>query len=224
MEFIASVFNLIGVVWAKIPTWGQYAAGILAISGVVFGAYKLVRSVLRKASDWIERSQRRLSEADFRRYASEFFHLEVGATYHDMSSWPEANRLPPMSLELRGQHRGGSHREVDGKPVPTIPVFAMVYVRDIALDDAPVAMLEAEEPRPEIVLFHAGSGAGTAAGRNIRLATEDSLPPGAHVLTGRVEIVVKRGAHSWREGANEEAPVILSRQEAFRVTFEVPSR
>ena len=55
MEFIASVFNLIGVVWAKIPTWGQYAAGILAISGVVFGAYKLVRSVLRKASDWIER-------------------------------------------------------------------------------------------------------------------------------------------------------------------------
>ena len=169
-------------------------------------------------------SQRRLSEADFRRYASEFFHLEVGATYHDMSSWPEANRLPPVSLELRGQHRGGSHREVDGKPVPTIPVFAMVYVRDIALDDAPVAMLEAEEPRPEIVLFHAGSGAGTAAGRNIRLATEDSLPPGAHVLTGRVEIVVKRGAHSWREGANEEAPVILSRQEAFRVTFEVPSR
>lgn len=157
--------------------------------------------------------QGRLSEADFRQYASAFFHLELAAAYH-----------PPAILELRGEHRGGPLRDFDGTWIPTIPVFAMVYVRDVSLDGSPVAMLEADRPQAEIVLFHDGNGTGTAAGRRIQLGTEDSLLPGTHVLMGRVEIVVRRGAHSWRDGAIEQAPRILSREESFRATFEVPGR
>ena len=94
----------------------------------------------------------------------------------------------------------------------------------VAMDEAPVAMLDlADRPQSEIVLYHDASGVGATIGRSIRLATGDSIAPGTHVLTGRIEVIVKQGAHGRRGGANQDAPVILSRQEQFRVTFDVPS-
>jgi len=166
-------------------------------------------------------SQGRLSEADLRRYASHFLGLRIDAKYDNMSSWPEEGRPPPVRLEVVGDHRGGALQEVDGKPV--LPMFAMVHVKGITLDEAPVAMLDIPDtPQFEIVLYHQATSASTI-GRNISLATGDSLVPGRHVLTGRVEIVVKQGVHSWRDGADEEAPVIVSYEDQFRVTFDVPS-
>ena len=172
----------------------------------------------------VAHSQGKLSEADVRRYASHFLRLRIGAKYVDMSSWPEERRLPPVRLEVGGEHRGGFVQEFYGKTVPPIPMFAIVHVSGIALDEAPVAMLDlTDTPQSDVVLYHNASGMGATAGRSIRLAVEDSIAPGKHVLTGRIEIVVKQGAHSRRAGENEEAPVILSRQEQIRVTFDVPS-
>jgi hypothetical protein len=172
----------------------------------------------------IAHSRGKLSEADLASYASHFLHLRVGATYDDMSAWPEERRLPPVRLEVGGDHRGSFVEEIQGKTVPAIPMFAVVRIRGIELDEAPVAMIQSgSAPQTEIVLHH-DAGMGATIGRNVRLSIESSIASGTHVLTGRAEIVVKRGTHNRRDGADEAAPVILRRQEQFRATFVVPER
>jgi hypothetical protein len=172
----------------------------------------------------IAHSRGMLSEADLESYAAHFLHLRVSARHHDMSAWPEERRLPPVRLEVVVDPRGSFVDEIQGETVPAISMFAIVRLRGIELDGAPVAMIRAGgAPQAEVVFHHDALSGGTI-GLGMLLSTEDPIASGTHLLTGHADIVVKRGAHSWRDGANEAAPVILQRQEQFRATFEVPAR
>ncbi|MGH9460479.1 MAG: hypothetical protein ACRD1X_04645, partial [Vicinamibacteria bacterium] len=138
-------------------------------------------------------SQGRLSEADFRSYASNFLRLQIGANYDDMSSWPEDRRPPPIRVEIRSERRGAGLWDVDRQSARKIQMFVVLRLSGLALDERPIAMLRGDEPQSEIVLSYPGAGDT----HNIRLATANSHSPGRRVLTGHVEITVKQGENSW---------------------------
>jgi hypothetical protein len=123
-------------------------------------------------------------------------------------------------LDLEGEFRGASFRDFEGDPQPALPLTARLVLSMVAIDGAPAAMREYGVVKPEIV-SRCAIGGGGSEGTMVRLISPRALAPGAHEVTGRVLVEIRKGGILTRRDGDDLAVPLTRRTVEFHAPFDV---